>query len=246
MLNNVVRDRCLDNRSKRLLFDPSTKASRITERSYSLIVPEPNYVEQDLHQMWEATKQAIRDVVTHDRRYVNVTSLSISSRGGTLIPLAANMDLLGNAIVWMDQRPIEETGELRKKFGDDFFYFKTGHILNCCLPLLQLCRLKKNQPSFFKSIDKFALVGDYITYKLSGEWAIDPSSAQIAQLYNINKGAWDEDLLEIAGITKDQLPKTRDSGEAVGYVSPNLRDELNLSDREVVVSNGGHDHYRSF
>jgi len=228
---------------KALLFDPATNTDYIAHQSYKLILPEANYVEQDPQRIWEATKQAIREAVRKAGGRVSVTSLSLSSQGGTLIPLGKYGEPVGNAIVWMDHRPREETIGLREKFGDDFFYLKTGWRLIGCLPLLQICWLREKRPDFFEKVEKFAFVGDYITYKLSEKWVIDPSSAAITMLYDLRKGTWDEELLEIAGISKSQLPKISESGEALGCVSSFMKEELGLSGGKVVVSNGGHDQY---
>jgi len=228
---------------KALLFDTSRKNYHFAQQNYDLIFPKPSYVEQDPHQIWKATKQVIREVTRKASDHVDVTSLSLSSQGGTLIPLGKDGKPLYNAIVWMDHRPGDETVKLREKFGDDFFYLKTGWRLAGCLPLLQICWLKEKRPSLFKKIDKFAFVGDYITYNISGEWVIDPSSAAITMLYNLRRGSWDEELLEIADISEDQLPEIMESGEVAGHVLPCLRNELGFSDGESIVSNGGHDQY---
>ena len=127
---------------KVLLFDLETKTYYLQRRNYPLIFPERDYVEQNPQLIWDVTKQAIREVMKEAKREVSITSLSVSSQGGTLIPLNGNYNPLGNAIVWMDHRPNEENRRLKEKFGDDFFYLKTGWRLIGCLPLLQICWLR--------------------------------------------------------------------------------------------------------
>ena len=135
---------------KALLFDPVTRTHYIAHKSYPLIFPKPNHVEQDPQQIWEAAKQAVREVIRNAGGDVDVTSLSLSSQGGTLIPLDKKGKPLGNAIVWMDHRPQEENMILKEKFGDNFFYLKTGWRLIGCLPLLQIYWLRENRPYFFE------------------------------------------------------------------------------------------------
>ena len=227
---------------KALLIDPSTKTHHLAQCNFDLIFQEPGHVEQDPLQIWTATKSAIRDVVSFAGRQVRVSSLSISSQGGTLIPVGSDGDPLGRAIVWMDHRAKGQTKGLREKFGDNFFFTKTGWCPTGCLPLLQICWMREENPDLLQKVERFAFVRDYIAYKLSGEWATDPSSAGITMLYNLEKGVWDGELLELAGITESQLPTITDSGKYVGDVIPSLGRELGF--RNVVsVSNGGHDQY---
>ncbi|MCD6593186.1 hypothetical protein J7L00_03785 [Candidatus Bathyarchaeota archaeon] len=230
-------------RVKAFLFDLENGRRYFSYRNCNLILSKSGYVEQDPRQILAETKNVIRDVMKLAADRVNVISLSFSSQGGTLIPLDEHGKPVCNAITWMDRRAHRENSILKERFGEDFFYLKTGWRLLGCLPLLQIYWLKKNKPDLFKKIRKFAFVGDYIAYEFSGEWVIDPPSAAITMLYNIRDGVWDEELLEIVDISEDQLPKIRDSGEKIGFVSQQVRKELNLHGDEIIVSNGGHDQY---
>jgi sugar (pentulose or hexulose) kinase len=95
----------------------------------------------------------------------------------------------------------------------------------------------------FKKITKYTFVGDYITKKLCGHHVIDPTSASITMLFNIKKGIWDEEILNIVGISEDQLPTISNSGEPVGLVKNLLKKEFVFLNPNVLVSNGGHDQY---
>ena len=41
---------------------------------------------------------------------------------------------------------------------------------------------------------------------MTGEWVVDKSSASASGLYNAHKMDWDEEILNYAGITREQLP----------------------------------------
>jgi len=225
-----------------LLFDPSSRRCHIADRSYELFLPEPGRAEQDPDQIWEATKSATAEVLrTADG--TQTVSLSISSQGGTLIPLDEKFKPRGNAIVWMDHRAKAQADALTSEFGKEFFYKKTGWPLTGCLPFLQIRWLKEERPELFRRISRFAFVGDYMTYKLSGMWVADPSSASITMLYNLKDGTWDEELLKMAGIREDQLPQLADSGRLIGAVKPSVARKIGFRGREMLVSTGGHDQY---
>lgn len=228
---------------KALAFDTSTGKHRIAHRSYDLFFPQPAHVEQSPGQIWDATKSAAAEVLATAGTRAEPASVSISSQGGTLIPLDEEFKPLGNAVVWMDHRARALGGALNKEFGKDFFYMKTGWPLTGCLPFIQIRWLKDERPGFFRKVSRFGFVGDYIAYKLSGKWIADPSSASITMLYNLRKGAWDDELLEVAGIREDQLPQVTDSGSCIGTVEPSVASELGIQGREIPISSGGHDQY---
>lgn len=228
---------------KALAFDTSTGKHHIAHRSYDLILPQPDHVEQNPNQIWDATVSATAEALAAAGRVAKPASLSISSQGGTLIPLDDEFKPLGNAVVWMDHRARALGDALSEEFGKDFFYMKTGWPLTGCLPFIQIRWLRDERPQFFRKVSRFAFVGDYITYKLSGKWIADPSSASITMLYNLRKGAWDEELLEMAGIHEDQLPQVADSGRCIGTVEPSVASELGFRGRDISVSSGGHDQY---
>ncbi len=226
----------------KVLLSDSSGGTLMARRGYPLDLPGPDQVEQDPEQVWAETKGAVREIVKTAGLKAGSLATSISSQGATLIPLDGKWSPLGKAIVWMDHRAKAQARRLVERFGRDFFYLKTGWQLSNCLPFLQICWLRDESPRYFQQIEKFAFVGDYVTYKLCGEWATDPSSASITQLYNLQKGEWDEELLELAGVSESQLPPVRDSGCLLGEVSSQLREELGLPGGTVVV-NGAHDQY---
>ncbi len=228
---------------KALAFDTSTGEYHITQRSYDLLFPQTDRVEQSPDQIWQATKSAASEALATAGEGAEPVSVSISSQGGTLIPLDDEFKTLGNAVVWMDHRAKALGDALNKEFGKDFFYMKTGWPLTGCLPFIQIHWLKDERPGFFRKVSRFAFVGDYIAYKLSGKWIADPSSASITMLYNLRKGAWDDELVEMAGIREDQLPQVADSGSCIGTVEPSVASELGIQGREVSISSGGHDQY---
>jgi len=230
---------------KALLVDPSGRRRYLSQRSLRLIFPGGERVEQDPLQMWDATLSAVSEVLSRARHDGDgeVTSISLSSQGGTLIPLDESAEPLGRAIVWMDHRPREQSRELRRRFGEDFLYEKTGWTPTGCLPLLQIRWLRRNRPSLFERMRGFSFVGDFITRRLCGEWIADPSSAGITMLYNIREGDWDAEILELAGVGTDQLPRVIPSGVAAGELLPDLRRQLGIASGSVTVANGGHDQY---
>ena len=61
-------------------------------------------------------------------------------------------------------------------------------------------------------------------------------------LYNLKLGDWDDELLQIAGISREKLSEIKDSGSPIGKLTSSAAKALNLS-QDIVVCSGGHDQY---
>ena len=77
---------------------------------------------------------------------------------------------------------------------------------------------------------------------LTGRKVIDPTNAAIRQLFNIETGDWDDELLSAAGVTRERLPEVLPVGALVGNLTEEAAKALNLS-TNVKVYNGAHDQY---
>ena len=226
---------------KALLVDHEKGESHISKRSLDLIFPGEDMVEQNPMGIWTAAVEAIGDVVKRAGTS-NVESISVSSQGGTLVPLNQAGRPVGNAIVWMDHRARVQAEELVRKYGIDFTFYKTGWRATGCLPMLSMVWLAEERPTTLRKMAKFAFVGDYVTRMLCGRWATDPTSAGMTMLYNVREGKWDTDLLGIAGVDEEGLPEILPSGAPLGHVTASAASEMGLGDPPLVV-NGGHDQY---
>lgn len=228
--------------TKTLLINQNGETVALAQQEYEIIPSHNSWVEQDPQDWWSAIVKTVKKVVKNDNIRKRIKGISLSTQGGTLIPVDSEGKPLRKAIVWLDQRAGEQGERLKEKFGDDFFYKRTGYKPRSGLPLLYICWLKDNEPELFKKTSKFLFVNDYIIYRLTGRYCGDPSNASITMLYNLKLGNWDERLLQIADISTGKLSKIKDSGVPIGRLTNLAAKTLNLP-QNVIVSSGGHDQY---
>ena len=89
---------------------------------------------------------------------------------------------------------------------------------------------------------KLSFVADYINFKLTGNFFIDVTSAQMSCFYNIVNGCWDKEILEIVNIREENLPVVIKSYEIGGKVSKQASKILDIPEG-IPVFAGGHDQY---
>ncbi len=211
--------------------------------SYKSYCPQEGYYEQDSDDWVKTIIKILEElIVTHDIKS-GLYAISLSTQGGTLIPVDKDYDPLTRAITWLDRRGASLFNANRKLQDKNIeFYEKTGWRLDSNISFLSLYWLRENRPSVFNKIHKVMFVNDYILKKITGNNYHDPSNASITQFYNILDRRWDSDILNLMGFSEDKLSPVKDSGEVIGDLRKDICQKLDI-DNEVKVINGGHDQY---
>ncbi len=229
--------------TKTILFSEDGARIGSAYRPYDLLSPKVGQSEQDPEDWWRAIVETVRESVPNAAIGQNIAAISLSLQGGTVVPVDASFTPLRPAIVWNDARCEAEREAFIRQFGDArVIYEKTGWELDPGLPVLQILHMKEHEPEIFDKAAMFLTVPDYVSAKMTGIPAVDPSDAGINQFYNIREGKYDAELLAFAGIRESQLAKVVRSGEAIGKLTAKAAAELGISENAVLVA-GAHDQY---
>jgi len=229
--------------TKSLLFSAGGTLLGHAYRPYETSTPQVLFSEQNPEDWWRAVCETVREVCVDPAVAANVAAISLSLQGGTLVPVDSELRPVRPAIVWNDGRcNAQREAYLKEVGGDDSMYQMSGWGLGNGLPALEIRWMRDNEPALHAKTAMFLSVPDYISAKMTGIAAIDPSDAGINQLYDIRKGSYDEAVLRFAGITEAQLPRVVRSGEMIGHLTEQAAAELGLSTNAVLVA-GAHDQY---
>lgn len=229
--------------TKAILFSAEGEQLGQVYRSYPTDNPRVGFSEQNPEHWWQAVKETVRELCGDERIWKNVLALSMSTQGGTMLPVDREMKPLRPAIVWNDARCGEEVSEFIDEFGDaDFLYRTTGWSLGPGAPTLQLRWLRKHEPEVAERTAMYLSVPDYLSYLMTGKCAVDISNAGINRFADISKKSYCGKLMDFAGITGEMLPEILPSSVVIGTLSAEAADALGLSTDTVLVS-GAHDQY---
>ena len=80
---------------------------------------------------------------------------------------------------------------------------------------------------------------DYLAYKLSGVHCTDVSDASGMLLMDVAHKCWSKEMIEICGITEEQLPKLFESYEVVGTLLPEVAAELGFTTDVKIIAGAG-------
>lgn len=213
--------------------------------SYNSFSPKNNYHEQNPNDWYEGVIKVLSKLCSNKSVKANLKAISLSTQGGTIVPVDKNFNPLYNAITWLDRRGSEILETNKKLLSKNIeFYYKTGWRLDTNMSFMPLFWLKKNKPEIFKKIYKIFFVNDYLLMKLTGQYYQDPSNSSITLFYNIKNNCWDKEILDLINLNEENFSEVKDSGEFVGYLNNFILSKLGLKN-EVIVINGGHDQYCS-
>lgn len=189
-------------------------------------------------------RKAFADGCRHLKDWM--AEVEVISFSGTTPGLTA-MDHEGNAlypaILMLDQRSRSQAELVIQTVGQDTLMKVTGNmpVAGGC-SLASILWIKENHPELFEKTRVFGHSNTYMARWLTGEFAIDPSSASLTALYNTNENnlRWNEDIAGAFGFSLDKLPRVIPSHGSTGRVTRRIALELGLA-RDPAVVIGGND-----
>jgi xylulokinase len=224
---------------KASLFDEGGSLLSSAYMEYPLEQPKPGAFELNPQRVWESVRRVIADVISAVPG-VNVHALSISSLGETVIPVDPDGNVLGNAILYMDPRGLEQAAILEQRIGKERTMEITGVPLHPMFSLPKVMWIKQYQPEIYEQVWKFMMFGDYIAFVLTGICVTDYTLASRTMALNVSRKVWDPIMFEAAEIEMEKFPDLIQSGQRIGEVRRDIWQTLGFQSTTLVIA-GGHD-----
>ncbi|MCM8830360.1 MAG: FGGY family carbohydrate kinase [Candidatus Omnitrophica bacterium] len=229
--------------TKAFLFDEKGILIASASHPTKVIHPAPGMVEQKADFWWDALVKTTENLRRSPHwKKEKISAVSISSQGGTFVLLDKNFLPLRPGITWLDNRAEYISKYLNKRYGKEYFFRKTGRYLAGWSPPSLYLYLKEKEPQVISETKRLSFVADYLNFKLTGNFFLDITSAQMTCFYNIVKGCWDKEILNITGINEEYLPDVIPSYKVGGKVSKEASEILDIPEG-IPVFAGGHDQY---
>ncbi len=223
---------------KLLLMDENGKIEKIVSREYPLYFPHPGWSEQKPEDWFAQSLAGIKELVSECDR-TQVKGISFGGQMHGLVALDENDDVIRPAILWNDGRTGKQTDYLNNVIGKEKLSKYTANIAFAGFTAPKILWIKENEPENFERICKIMLPKDYLAYKLSGTFCTEYSDASGMLLLDVEHKCWSKEMLEICGITEEQLPKLYESWESVGCLKPEIAEELDLPQDVSVIAGAG-------
>ena len=201
--------------------------------------PHEGWVEVDPEQHYRNVCSVLHELAATSPG--DVAAVAMAAASGNPLLTADDGTPIANIINWMDQRATQQPPGLLAGHTEADVARVTGWPCVTIFPLAQLAWLHENRPDLWRSAGRYAMDTDWLLYRLTGRWVIDPSTASTFMLYDQVAGAWHAPYLDMLDIREDQLSERLGSGVDVGPLTPQALEDTGLSAGTRIVT-GCFDH----
>jgi xylulokinase len=202
--------------------------------------PRPEWSEYAPEMLWQTVRECLSEVA-QDLLPTRPRALGISSFGEPLVPLDGNLRPLSPLQTWYDRRCEPQLRDLETRIDPARFYAITGQRLSTSLGLAKWLWLLANQPGIRERTVLLLPAASYILWRLTHQRVVDYTIAARTGLFDIQARSWSPFLLDLAGLTGDQLPVPVMPGAPAGALTAAAAASTGLP-AGMVCYTGGHDH----
>jgi glycerol kinase len=214
--------------SRAIVFDRTGRALAASQKPFTQGYPRPGWVEHDPMEIWATQLAAAREAVTQARiSPARIAGIGIANQRETAVFWDRETGApLCPAIVWQDRRTAEICQRLSAQGLERMIADRTGLLIDPYFSGTKIMWALENIPGMRRRAQAgevcFGTVDSWLVRMLTGRHLTDPSNASRTLLYDIHKGAWDDEILAALGIPALLLPEVRPSSGGYGTASSSL------------------------
>lgn len=200
----------------------------------------PGSMDFDWVKNWALASECVRGVLAQtgvapqDIAAISTTCM----REGIVLYDAAGQEIWACANV--DARSVDEVGQLIRMDPEmeKEIYAVSGQTYALgALP--RILWVKNKLPDLYKRVAKIGMFNDWLCYKLTGVLAVEPSNGSTTGIFDLQKRAWDSQIMRKVGLKDDILPPVAECGSIVGTVNAKGAADTGLAVGTAVVAGGG-------
>ena len=227
--------------TKTVLFDRNGSAIASSTVEYPMYQPHNGWAEQEPDDWWNAAVTTIRDVLAESRvSPADIAGLSLSGQMHGLVLTDDQQKALGRAIIWCDNRTIEDCEEFTRLVGG------REHLISIAAnPALtgftagKILWERRNNPDLFARARYIQLPKDYVRLRLTGEYYMEMSDASGTNLLDVPKRCWSTEICEKIGLDMRMLPPLLESCQIAGAITAEASALTGLCQGMPVIAGAG-------
>jgi glycerol kinase len=213
--------------SRAILFRGDISIAASAQQEFPQHFPASGWVEHEPEDIWTSTVMVCRDaleragVAARDIAAIGITN----QRETTVVWDRATGQAVHRAIVWQDRRTADVCARLKADGHEPAISAKTGLIID---PYFSGAWILDHVPGARERAERgellFGTIDCYLLWRLTGGkvHATDATNASRTLMFDIHKGAWEDDLLKLLRVPRSMLPEVKDSSADFGQSTPDL------------------------
>lgn len=188
------------------------------------------WVEQHPDRWWASATAAVRAAVERSGLPASeITGLSVSGTGTTVVAADRAGRPLRSSLMWMDVRAAPQAQRIAAT-GHEALQLSAGTASAEWL-FSKTSWLAENEPDLYARADVLCECVDWLGHRLTGRWAANLSLAAVRGYYRRSAGGWPVDLLEAirhADVLDKLPPEVLDVGDVLGGLTSSAAADLGL------------------
>ncbi len=197
---------------KVLLVDETGAVLAQASAEYPLSVPEPLWSEQDPEDWWKGVQQCLSEI---DISKVDAIGVTAQMHGAVF--LDANEAVIRPAILWNDQRTVQECADINQIIGSERVKEITCNPPLTGFQLPKLLWLRKHEPENYSRVASLLLPKDFIRLRLTGEKVTEVSDASGTGIFDVVNRTWSSEMISTLGLSASFFPRVVESDEITGH-----------------------------
>jgi xylulokinase len=226
--------------NKASLFDDQGRLVASHTEHYPVHYTQAGWAEQDPLDWWRAVTTSTRALLAEAKvDPADIAAVTFSGQMMGIVLIDAAGQPLRSAIIWADQRAVEEAETIGARCGLEHVYRRTGHRVSPAYLAAKILWVKQHQPDLYRQARKFLCAKDFVAFKLTGRCATDYSDASGSNLFDLTQRTWSARLIDALGLDAGVLPEIHASTDVLGEVTRAASEATDLKIGTPVVLGGG-------
>ena len=202
-----------------------------------MATPGPGFAEQDVEDWWGAACTSLRDLMT-EVEPTRIAGLAISNQRETVAFVDDDLKAVRPAIVWLDERAMDEIPLLTAALGAERLHATSGKPPDITPVVYRLSWLRRHEPSALEAA-RILDVHGFLTGRLTGRPTASWTSADPFGLFDIEAKTWSAPILTHLGLLSERFAELAKPGTRVGNVGTEAAGATGLAPGTPVFAAGG-------
>jgi len=224
---------------KAVLVGESGHVDGLGSVEYIIHQPQPGMAEQDPQEWWQAVVLAVHHALADAEDSIQVDAIGLDGQMHGTVLLDEAAQPLTPAVIWPDQRTGCQVQEITELVGAQRLIEITGSPIAAGFQAATVRWFQQELPDIWERTRWVLLPKDYLRWRLTGEFASDPSDACSTLLLDVRTRDWSADLLSILEIDPEKMPPVQPSISVSGVLLPGAAAELGLPPGISVITGAG-------
>ncbi len=216
-----------------IIFDADCNIVSMAQHEFAQHFPHPGWVEHDAEEIWTTQRRTMTEALEQAGLAAgDIASIGITNQRETVVLWDRRTGRpVHNAIVWQDRRTADLIGRFDTPAHRELVRSRTGLLLDPYFCASKIHWLLEEVDGLRADAEAghiaFGTIDCWLLWNLTGGsvHCTDVSNACRTLLFDLHRGRWDEELLELFGIPAGMLPEVRPTSCDFGATDASLLGE---------------------